>query len=77
LQTDAPHPIHPQLVPAGAKLEMNDAFRMGLTHCPLCVALAVFSAVRFSAHAVLLWQLIRPAPTATSALPSHLRWQGV
>ncbi|MCP9829423.1 MULTISPECIES: hypothetical protein [unclassified Synechococcus] len=50
---------------------------MGLTHCPLCVALAVFSAVRFSAHAVLLWQLVRPAPAASGGRPSRLRWQGV
>jgi hypothetical protein len=48
---------------------------MGITHCPLCVALAVFSAVRFSAHVVLLWQLVRPAPTAAGT--PRLRWQGV
>ncbi len=64
-------------MPAGAKVEVNDAFRMGITHCPLCVALAVFSAVRFSAHAVLLWQLVRPTATGTSAPASRLRWQGV
>lgn len=33
---------------------------MGLSHCPLCMGLAVLSAVRFMAHAVLLWQL-RPS----------------
>jgi hypothetical protein len=30
---------------------------MGLSHCPLCMGLAVLSAVRFLAHGVLLWQL--------------------
>jgi hypothetical protein len=37
---------------------------MGLSHCPLCVALAVLCAVRCGAHAVLLWQLLprNPAP---------------
>tara|TARA_Y100001933_G_scaffold252193_1_gene290801 strand:- start:620 stop:829 length:210 start_codon:yes stop_codon:yes gene_type:complete len=30
---------------------------MGLLHCPLCVGLAVLSALRFSAHAVLAFQL--------------------
>jgi hypothetical protein len=32
---------------------------MGLTHCPLCVGLAVLCVVRGGAHAVLLWQLLR------------------
>lgn len=37
---------------------------MGLTHCPLCIGLAVLCVVRCGAHAVLLWQLVRrdPAP---------------
>lgn len=30
---------------------------MGLSHCPLCMGLAVLSAVRFLAHGVLVWQL--------------------
>ena len=30
---------------------------MGLLHCPMCVGLAVLSALRFSAHAVLAFQL--------------------
>lgn len=29
---------------------------MSLTHCPLCVGLAVLSAVRFMAHGLMLWQ---------------------
>jgi hypothetical protein len=29
---------------------------MGLMHCPLCMGLAVLSAVRFSAHAWLFWR---------------------
>ncbi len=33
---------------------------MGLAHCPICIGLAVLSAIRFSAHALLLWQLRRP-----------------
>ena len=32
---------------------------MGLLHCPLCIGLAVMSALRFSAHAVLAFQLVR------------------
>ncbi len=32
---------------------------MGLLHCPLCIGLAVLSAVRFSAHAVMAFQLDR------------------
>ncbi len=31
---------------------------MGLTHCPLCVGLAVLCLVRCGAHAVLLWRLL-------------------
>lgn len=30
---------------------------MSLLHCPLCIGLAVLSAVRTLAHAILLWQL--------------------
>ena len=33
---------------------------MGLMHCPLCVGLAVLSAVRFSAHAWLVWRRFGP-----------------
>ena len=32
---------------------------MGITHCPLCICLAVLSAVRFMANAVMLLQLER------------------
>ena len=32
---------------------------MGLLHCPLCMGLAVLSALRFSAHALLAYQLNR------------------
>lgn len=32
---------------------------MGLLHCPLCMGLAVLSALRFSAHAVMAFQLMR------------------
>jgi len=30
---------------------------MGLSHCPLCMGLAMLCAVRFLAHGILLWQL--------------------
>ncbi|MAR05513.1 MAG: hypothetical protein CL862_00180 [Cyanobium sp. NAT70] len=30
---------------------------MGLTHCPICIGLALLSAVRFMAHVVLALQL--------------------
>ena len=32
---------------------------MGITHCPLCIGLAVLSAVRFMANVVMVWQLER------------------
>jgi hypothetical protein len=43
---------------------------MGLMHCPLCIGLAVLSAVRFSAHAWLVWRRFGPVeiPTAVSGL---------
>jgi len=44
---------------------------MGLMHCPLCMGLAVLSAVRFSAHAWLVWRRFGPpqplAPKASLA----------
>lgn len=33
---------------------------VSITHCPLCVGLAVLSAVRFMAHGLMLWPLVRP-----------------
>ncbi|MBM5796716.1 MAG: hypothetical protein FJ051_06240 [Cyanobacteria bacterium M_surface_9_m1_291] len=36
---------------------------MSITHCPLCIGLAVLSAVRFMGHAVLVWGLMpQPEP---------------
>ena len=32
---------------------------MGITHCPLCIGLAVLSAARFMANAVMVLQLER------------------
>ncbi|MEO1003878.1 MAG: hypothetical protein AAFX65_12300 [Cyanobacteria bacterium J06638_7] len=32
---------------------------MSLTHCPLCVAMAVLSAARGFSHALLIWRLLR------------------
>ncbi len=40
---------------------------MGLMHCPLCIGLAVLSAVRFSAHAWLVWRRFGPLQPATEA----------
>jgi hypothetical protein len=31
---------------------------MGLSHCPLCLGLAVLCVVRSSAHALLLWRFV-------------------
>ena len=42
---------------------------MSLTHCPLCVGLAVLSAVRFLAHGVLLWSL-RGVPASQPLQPA-------
>jgi hypothetical protein len=46
---------------------------MSLSHCPLCVALAVLSTVRGLSLALLAWQLIapqrRPEAEATGASP--------
>ena len=32
---------------------------MGITHCPLCIGLAVLSAIRFMAHLTIAVQLAR------------------
>ncbi len=37
----------------------SESWPMGLFHCPLCIGLAVLSALRFSAHAVMAFQLER------------------
>lgn len=44
---------------------------MSITHCPLCVGLAVLSAVRFLAHGAMLWQLLR----RDAGSDSRLRWR--
>jgi len=36
-------------------------------HCPLCIGLAVLSAVRFSAHAWLVWRRFGPLQPAAEA----------
>lgn len=43
----------------GAILELTfmTAVSMSLTHCPLCMGLAILCTVRCSAHALLLWRL--------------------
>ncbi|PZV02517.1 MAG: hypothetical protein DCF24_01505 [Cyanobium sp.] len=54
------------MLPVAAKLGVTESFAalrsqpMGLTHCPLCIGLAVLCAVRFSSHALLVWQWRRP-----------------
>ncbi|MCS5692692.1 hypothetical protein NZK33_11940 [Cyanobium sp. FGCU-6] len=40
---------------------------MGVMHCPLCVGLAVLSAVRCSTLALLMWQRYRPEPAAQTS----------
>ena len=42
---------------------------MGITHCPLCIGVAVLSAVRFMAHATMLIQLER-GRASTSTHPA-------
>ena len=44
---------------------------MGLMHCPLCIGLAVLSAVRFSAHAWLVWRRFGPLEPS-AAVPLQL-----
>ena len=41
---------------------------MSITHCPLCVALAVFCVLRSSAHLLLLWQLWGRRPAGNLVL---------
>jgi hypothetical protein len=38
---------------------------MSITHCPLCVVLAVVSTARGLLHALQLWQLLEALPRAT------------
>ncbi len=40
---------------------------MGLMHCPLCIGLAMLSAVRFSAHAWLAWRRFGPVRLSEEA----------
>ena len=40
---------------------------MGLMHCPLCIGLAVLSALRFSAHAWLAWRRFGPVRASADA----------
>ncbi len=39
---------------------------MGITHCPLCIGLAVLSAVRFMAHLIMVVQLERRRASTTT-----------
>lgn len=49
----------------------SNALSMGITHCPICIGLALLSAVRFMAHAVMAYQLER-ANAATTMHPAML-----
>ncbi|MGB5136328.1 MAG: hypothetical protein WBN89_14250 [Prochlorococcaceae cyanobacterium] len=46
---------------------------MSLTHCPLCIALAVVSAVRGLSHALLVWQLLAAAHGSAEPQPGYPR----
>ena len=46
---------------------------MSITHCPLCIGLAVLSALRFMAHAVMLWSLKAELPSPRQAPARGLR----
>jgi hypothetical protein len=46
---------------------------MSLSHCPLCVALAVLSTVRGLSLALLAWQLIAPQRRPDAALAGPAR----
>ena len=48
------------------RLSLSQACSMGLLHCPLCMGLAVLSALRFSAHALLAYQLNRQRSDLTN-----------
>ncbi|MCU0528391.1 MAG: hypothetical protein MUD04_02630 [Cyanobium sp. Prado107] len=45
---------------------------MSLTHCPLCIALAVLSAIRGLGHALLVWQLLAAAQGSSPELQAGL-----
>ena len=53
-----------ELIRLHSKAEMLRS--MGITHCPICVGLALLSAVRFMAHAVMAYQLERSNADATT-----------
>lgn len=57
-----------QLPPGTASVGVLCAAAMSLLHCPLCIGLAVLSAVRGCAHAALFWQLwTQPQPAQLQA----------
>ncbi|MBM5803473.1 MAG: hypothetical protein FJ078_05060 [Cyanobacteria bacterium K_DeepCast_35m_m2_155] len=51
----------------------NSPATMSITHCPLCIGLAVLSALRFMAHAVMLWSLKAEHPITLRAPARGLR----
>ena len=48
-----------------------ESFLMGITHCPICIGLAVLSATRFMAHCAMAFQLKR-ARAGCSTHPATL-----
>jgi hypothetical protein len=44
---------------------------MGLTHCPLCLGLAILCLVRSSCHLLMAWQLI---PVGAMGAPAPGPW---
>jgi hypothetical protein len=62
-----------------ARLEVLDPLRhgnpMGMTHCPLCVGLALLSVFRSSAHALLIWSVRRSPSTPAAQQNSSKRVQ--
>jgi hypothetical protein len=52
-------------------MEALPATAMGLTHCPLCLGLAILCLVRSSCHLLMAWQLLPAGAGATDPGP----WQ--
>jgi len=65
-------------LPPSGKLRGSTIFFMGLTHCPLCIGLAVVAALRFCAHGWLLVASGLLAPPPPLPLRRHpVLWVGI
>ena len=62
------HFSRPRPAPFGVRVPEPAIPAMSITHCPLCVGLALLSAVRFMGHAVLVWTLGEPQPAVPRPL---------